>query len=454
MRGRRPLALAIAVLCCTALLGGCHSRGGKAHTGGGSTPGTPPASAPAAPGPTSLPPAEDAGGKEERQPASFAAQETGPYLDMEVTAVASSGQTVYTLRFREQQPVNFIALPEGLFAAQAQVECGGRTLYRRDADSDSRLLRFDTVEASELSLTLLSPQGTGEPRAGLLPGSIACGAYLPVFADPEALAEYASSFARLTRVTVIGGLCWEENGRLAVDGQYPVLLKKLRALREQYGFSISSTLYPAAALIREGRAGEATRENLEPLIDAILAHAEEYALDGIDLDWETPVGEEWSVCSQLMERLGAALHEKGYALSAALYPESLTKPTPAARAALDTLHLMSYDQFDAEGRHATFSGLAEQIGQALKAGFSLKQIVPGIPAYGRPLDGAARWPLYREQPLPLPGALTDAGYFNTPQLARDKAAYCALQGLEGVFFYHLLADLPADKPLSLMGSID
>lgn len=445
MRGRQPLALALAALCCAALLG-CSRRAGQAPQQEGGAP------APAA----SAPPADGAALEETEKglPAPSAAQEAGPYREMEVTAVASPGQTVYTLRLPEKQPVNFIALPQRLSAEQALVEMQGQPLYRRDRDSDSRLLRFDTIESAELTLTLLSPQGEGEPQAGLLPGDTACSAYLPAGAEAQALGEYAPCFERLGHVTVIGGLCWEENGQLVVDGQYPALLKELQALREQHGFSLSSTLYPAAALIREGRAGEATRESLGELTAAILAHAEEYALDGVDLDWETPTEEEWPICSQLMESLGAALHAKGLTLSAALYPESLTKPSPAARAALDTLHLMSYDQFDPQGRHATFEALAGQVTQALDAGFSPEQIAPGIPAYGRPLDGAARWPLYREQPLPLTGAITDAGYFNTPQLARDKAAYCALQGLQGVFFYHLLADLPADKPLSLIGAID
>ena len=126
----------------------------------------------------------------------------------------------------------------------------------------------------------------------------------------------------------------------------------------------------------------------------------------------------------------------------------------AARAALDRLHLMNYDQFDSLGRHAAFERMAGDIRQALQDGWRPGQLAAGLPAYGRPLDGSARWPLYCDQPLPLTGNLFEGSYFNSPQMVRDKAAYCQLLGIDGAFFFHLTGDLPADAPFSLIGAVD
>lgn len=368
----------------------------------------------------------------------------------------SAEKAVWELRLPHTQAVNFILLPEGMSAKAAAVFSGEEALYRSLPGSDSRLLRFDTVQAAALTLLLEAPQGEGVPQAGLLPGKTALCAYLPASTRPELLDTYAASLKRLSQVTVITGICWDESGQVVIiDENYPALLEKLCSLREQYGFLIASTLYPARALVREGRAGAVTEENREALTGAILSHAGHYRLDGIDLDWETPTDSaEWESCSRLIAALGEKKKEGGLSLSAALYPENTGKLSPAAMAALDRLHLMSYDQFDFLGRHATFEGMASDIRQALQAGWRPGQISVGIPAYGRPLDRAAAWPLYCDQPLPLESNLSGDSYFNSPQMVRDKAAYCQLSGFSGAFFFHLTGDLPADAPFSLLAAAD
>ena len=68
----------------------------------------------------------------------------------------------------------------------------------------------------------------------------------------------------------------------------------------------------------------------------------------------------------------------------------------------------------------------------------------GIPAYGRPLDASAQWLLYSDIDLSAvssedPNRIGDF-FFNTPQLAAEKAQYAKEQELGGVMIYHLLCD--------------
>jgi hypothetical protein len=413
---------------------------------------TPPMKASSAPAPAQEVSRAPSAEEQKEQP------DSSPFLPAKAVLQKSGGQsTVWELQFSSPQPVNFVLLPEGTNAAAAVVQNGEKQLYRSSPDSDSRLLRFDTEQAERLTLLLESPQNTKEePRAGLLSGETALFAYLPASTSPEILESYAASFKRLKQVTVITGLCWDENGQVTViDENYPALMEKLCALREQFGFSVSSTLYPARSLIQEGRAGEVTEKNREALQASILSHAREYRLNGIDLDWETPRdAAEWESCCALIAGLGALKEEAGLSISAALYPENTGRLSLEAMAALDRLQLMSYDQFDPFGRHASFEGMAADIRQALQAGWESEQLMVGIPAYGRPLDGAARWPLYCDQPLPLETNLLEGSYFNNLQMVRDKAAFCQLSGLGGAFLFHLTGDLPAENPHSLLGAID
>lgn len=381
----------------------------------------------------------------------------GYYFPAEPVRIPAAGEeTAWELRFSpSERTVNFVELPEETTAASVTVRKDGETLYQ-SFGSDSRLCRFDTVRADKLTVLLEGDSSGGSPKAGFLPGVAETCAYLPASANPGELEAYAPSFQKLRRVVVITGLCWDETGEVVeIDGNYPALMQALRALRDRCGFELFATLYPARSLIRAGTAGEITAQNHEALTASILAHAAAYALDGIDLDWETPADEsEWRACSALIAGLGPALRKKGLSLSAALYPESLGKLSAAARPALDRLHLMTYDQFDAQGRHATFSGMADAVQRALEAGYAPEQISAGLPAYGRPLDASAAWPLYREQPLPLTENQSGDSYFNNPQMVRDKAAYCSLHRLGGVFFFPLTGDLPADDPDSLLGAVD
>ena len=93
----------------------------------------------------------------------------------------------------------------------------------------------------------------------------------------------------------------------------------------------------------------------------------------------------------------------------------------------------------------------DSIDYFLSLGFSPEKLVLGIPAYGRPLDASAQWLLYSDIDLSAvssegPNRIGDF-FFNTPQLAAEKAQYAKEQNLGGVMIYHLLCDKTDENSL-------
>lgn len=276
-------------------------------------------------------------------------------------------------------------------------------------------------------------------------------AYLPASTSPEELSIYSESLHLLDRVTVITGLCWDKNGTICIiDEQYPALIHALHSAGVK---EIYATVYPQRKLIHEGIAGTCvdTPEKREVLIDSLLAHAQEYGLHGIDLDWETPTNDqEWLFCSETIVALKQALSSENIGLSVALYPENIARLTEEARSALDILNLMTYDQFDENGFHSTYETAVSAVEKALSEGYTAQQIMLGIPAYGRPTDASAFWPLYRDSDLSeSEDVLGDISY-NSVATVKKKGEFAKERELGGIFLFHLTGDLPADDPLSLL----
>ncbi|WP_195282690.1 glycoside hydrolase family 18 protein [Harryflintia acetispora] len=378
-------------------------------------------------------------------------------------------ESTFSFAFAPGTALNFLRVsPIG--RCQIKVEAGGRMLYDANTESSSPLpkegltggiiCRFDDTEADRFTLTV-TPLEEGvcldETAFGLLEQGLPASAYLPASTKPKALGEYRESLALLRQVTLITGACWDAQGEVQViDQNYPALLAALKEYAGEDGPKILSTFYPARELVRAGSAGEsvATPERRSALIRSLIAHCEEYGLDGIDFDWETPKDEsEWAFYSALITEAAKALEERGLLLSAALYPGDCQYLSSEAVAALPTLNLMAYDQFDDGGRHSTYLAAYEAAAKARGVGFAPAQLCLGIPTYGRPLDGSASWPLYRDAALGYAQNEADGAYYNSPALARDKAAFAALEGFGGVFLYHLGGDLPAPDRLSLLQSL-
>lgn len=359
------------------------------------------------------------------------------------TAVQLPEGSVLTIRWETAQAFDAVLL-EGLSdSASVRIESGGSLLYQQDILGEDRWCFTGAQETEELTFTFSGGEQTlGEISLASSKETAAVSAYLPLSAYEPSMAdpEYLEG---LDRIIVNTGCYWQEDGSLALsDG----LTDAFQALKNAApDLSLWCTVNPRGALIREGRAGASidTPEKRAVLIDRMIALCEENGLDGVDIDWEFPEGEEWAHFSDLLAEGSAALKQAGFSLSAAFYPKD-AELSPEAVKALPAVHIMAYDQFDEAGRHATYTGAQEAVRYFTQLGFRPDQLILGVPAYGRPLDGSSAWPLYRDAAEALAdGAnLLDDAFYNSPQLVRDKAFLARQEGLEGVFLYHLGCDLP------------
>lgn len=265
-------------------------------------------------------------------------------------------------------------------------------------------------------------------------------AYLPTSSAPDDLSPYAQNIALLDYLVLNTGVYWDENGELLVSDHFSSAVQALDGQTKLW-----CTINPQGELIRSQTAGstidtDAERQNLA---QNIVEFAEEHKLSGIDIDWEFPLENEWEDFSAFLVTLKDLLDASDIDLSLALYPQDILLEQPAIDS-IDRVHIMAYDQFDSEGLHSTIQTAKDSIDYFLSLGFSPEQLVLGIPAYGRPLDASAQWLLYSDIDLSAvssedPNRIGDF-FFNTPQLAAEKAQYAKEQELGGVMIYHLLCD--------------
>jgi len=259
-------------------------------------------------------------------------------------------------------------------------------------------------------------------------------AYLPLNACSDTVID-SPLLTQLDKLTVNVGCYWKADSSLEVKDTLPFILEHLK--ETQPDLSISCTINPkngAAAAID-------SPEERKLLVENMLAFCEKYELAGVDIDWEFPQGNEWEDFNLLIIELSEALSQTNRSLSLAFYPENVNLSEEAIKA-VHSVHVMAYDQFDEQGYHSTYESAEEAIVYFTGLGFQEEQLILGIPAYGRPLSGAAQWPLYCDYAPQLADGtdLLGENYFNSPQTAARKAAFAHEKGLQGVFLYHLGCD--------------
>lgn len=327
------------------------------------------------------------------------------------------------------------------------------------AEGPARLCSFeDTKEPLQLRITPLLGAVTLQNTAGAqktAPGTQM--AYLPASTPLQFLSQHADALGRFQRITVIGGVCWDEAGNLeSISENYAPLIAALNQQKEQGEFEVYATVYPLPAVVKAGAAGGsvATKEARGALLESLTAHATALGLDGIDFDWESQRNEtEWADFSELLLEGKEVLGKEHLGMSVALYPENVKNLRESARNAPDFLNLMLYDQFDEKGEHASYGMFQRELSAAVALGVERQRLVAGIPTYGRPENGAREWPLYKDAGL-LPGQDYKSGvYYNSVQTVRDKVALAAQEQYSGVFLYHLPGGLPTSGEGSLTDAL-
>ena len=288
------------------------------------------------------------------------------------------------------------------------------------------------------------PESEAEPEPEPVPeeteSELLLCSYLPVASLAEPLEDLQTNIDALDYLILNTGVYWNSEGKLEISDDFISVWETLHGQTELW-----CTVNPKGELIREQTAGTVldTAEERKQLIQSIADFAAEYQLSGIDIDWEFPLETEWADFSAFLVELEGVLSSADVQLSLALYPEDISLSQQAI-AALDRVHVMAYDQFDSEGFHSTMQAAEDAVAYFTALGASPQQLVLGIPAYGRPLDGSAQWVFYKDiDPESISGENPDLVgdiSFNSAATAAQKTQYALEQNLSGVMVYQLLCD--------------
>lgn len=214
---------------------------------------------------------------------------------------------------------------------------------------------------------------------------------------------------------------------------------------------------PLQPVFEQVAASDGTRKLL---IENICAFAEEYNLDGVELDWEHPNKNTIADYEKLAVELSAALKLMGKETTAALNgawsstagPEPSMVLTDECLKSFSFINVMAYDTNNTDHSPIWFSGTS--IDYWLNRGVPAEEIVIGMPLYARP-----SWKQYRhlvaENPEYAfvdyaPTAPTES-YYNGMNTLREKTVI-ALSRAGGVMLFDVNED--TNDEYSIVSMID
>lgn len=217
---------------------------------------------------------------------------------------------------------------------------------------------------------------------------------------------------------------------------------------------------PLEATFREGTN---TPEKITSLASEIVALAEEFGFDGVDVDWEYPRTGDGS--KEQYEAFISLLHDmlkpKGMLLTAAVLAgvDSKNEPIRSASEAqdrpsfdkLDWVNLMTYD---CDGpKHATYAFAENSIKYWVESrGFEPSKLNLGLPFYGRPFPGDYRLLLEADSEALEKDMVILNGqevWYNGRETLSRKVALAREYGLGGVMVWEISHDCD-DQEKSLL----
>ena len=116
----------------------------------------------------------------------------------------------------------------------------------------------------------------------------------------------------------------------------------------------------------------------------LVNFANQYNLDGIDIDWEHPTPTTANGYAALMQELAGQLHSRGKLLTTAVAGGTWAGPSilSSVLGNVDFLNIMAYD--DTAPAHSTYSLASQSIGYWRGRGLAAAKTVLGVPFYGQP----------------------------------------------------------------------
>ncbi len=192
----------------------------------------------------------------------------------------------------------------------------------------------------------------------------------------------------------------------------------------------------------------------------IIAVLEKYDFDGVHFDYEYPLSlKAWHYYNKFLVSMDKALGDD-YTLGVACSSWNL-KFSAASIDAVDTFELMSYDNVDGEGKHATYDDTISQLKNVGLHGIPSEKVNIGLPFYSRPTDLSPYWYGYNGCYNEIdengwyhcPNTGKDF-WFNTPDVIEAKTDYAINNGYGGVMIWHYNCDLPSTHEDSLLKAIE
>lgn len=381
------------------------------------------------------------------------------------------------------------------FRLQALVGDEWTTIYQSEKIQAQRLCSFDPVTTSRIRLSIDKFRDSDTPvkiksikiynEEKRNADNFEVTAYQRLDGDvpTEILArgaEYVSNYARFydvySTIIVFGAVSWDENGNMSFgEGGEENFARQIEALKEiiAHRSNPDHEVKLIVTALADGTWGDEHNgvnaymgKYWESIADKIVAFAEKYEFDGVDIDWEYPqTAEDWKCFDNFIERLDEGLKKTNpdSILSSALSAGSLglSKETLDR---IDQIQFMAYDGKDEDGYQSSLQQAQEGLADFIKNGADITKINIGIAAYGRPVNGSPYWASWR--------ALEEANYwdnkyynvhdagqvyegtFCSPALAGDKTAYALFTGCGGVMVFRVACDKTMDDPNSVACGIE
>ena len=295
-------------------------------------------------------------------------------------------------------------------------------IYANDKIEFHRLCTFDTVKARYVKLTVEKsdnlpkiremeiynavPEKKNDFRVSTystLGGSVFGIIDDTTLSDAEKDAKIkelidADYYDTVTDYIDIGNVRWDEEGIIHTDGwdgierdedkYYAVMMRNLHEVLDEKGVNLVITILNPSGENGNQRVMKSITENRDTLITNMIAFANKYEFDGIDLDWEFPLSQdEFDAYNSFLQELKARMktemwNKEDATLSLALATWAL-KYTPETIECIDYVNVMGYDILDQDGQHSSFFSSCVQAADYIEIqGFSKEQINIGFPFYG------------------------------------------------------------------------
>ena len=286
--------------------------------------------------------------------------------------------------------------------------------------------------------------------------------------SPDSL--YAEDFDIVTHVILFECVSFDSNGNVNIDeNKMETALANIQTAIGDRDIHISLNLLGPGGQTdstvweeqMEAQSDEHNKAFTSGVLENnIIAILEKYDFNGVHFDYEYPLSlKAWHYYNKFLVSMDKVLGDD-YTLGVACSSWNL-KFSAAAIDAVDTFELMSYDDVDADGKHATYKDTIAQLKDIGLHGIPSEKVNIGLPFYSRPTDLSPYWYGYNGCYNEIdengwyhcPNTGKDF-WFNTPDVIEAKTEYAIHNGYGGVMIWHYNCDLPSTHEDSLLKAIE